>query len=73
MRTQLSSLQERIPWEMRWQILWKDVSIGRDYKTESAVNATDLPVCDEYEYGGTGEHLKEIEEAERQGKIYLKV
>lgn len=51
----------------------KDVSIGRDYKTESATNATDLPVCDEYEYGGTDKHLKEIEEAERQGKIYLKV
>lgn len=51
----------------------KNVSIGRDYKTESVANVTDLPVCDEYEYGGTDEHLKEIEEAESQGKIYLKM
>ena len=49
----------------------KDVSMGRDYETESAENATDLPVCDEYNYGGSEEHLREIEEAEKQGKVYL--
>lgn len=51
----------------------KDVSVGRDYKTESADEATDLPVCEEYEYGGTPEHLKEIEEAEKLGKVYLDI
>lgn len=51
----------------------KDVSVGRDFLTENAEEATDLPICDEYEYGGSESHLKEIEEAESCGKVYLDI
>lgn len=33
----------------------------------------DLPICDEYIYGGSEEHLKEIKKAEKLGVRYLEV
>ena len=33
----------------------------------------DLPICSEYEYGGSPEHLKDIEEAEKLGVRYLEM
>jgi len=37
------------------------------------VSVDDLPICDEYIYGGIEEHLKEIETAEELGVRYLEV
>lgn len=33
----------------------------------------DLPICEEYEYGGTLEHLEEIEKAEKLGVRFLEI
>ena len=49
-----------------------DVSISGNRETNKKDNVSgDLPICDEYEYGGTAEHLKEIEEAEKLGVTEL--
>jgi hypothetical protein len=40
----------------------KDVSLSGE---------TDLPICDEYEYGGSPEHLIEIEKATALGVTFL--
>ena len=43
---------------------WLGRCMGKHYgKDVSLDKITDLPICDEYIYGGSPEHLKEIEEA----------
>jgi hypothetical protein len=40
-------------------------------KDVSLSGRTDVPICSEYEYGGSEEHLKEIEEAMKMGATHI--
>jgi hypothetical protein len=53
---------------------WLGRCFGKHYgKDVSLSGETDLPICDEYIYGGTKEHLEEIEKAESLGVKYLTI
>ena len=50
---------------------WLGRCHGKHYGKDISVEGTDIPVCDEYVYGGSEDHLKEIECATRLGVRYI--
>lgn len=51
---------------------WLGRCFGKYYgKDVSMAGETDVPVCDEYVYGGSEQHLKEIEVAEALGVTHI--
>lgn len=53
---------------------WLGRCFGKHYgKDVSLSKRTDLPICEDYEYGGSPEHLKEIEKAMELGVTELDI